>query len=1716
MKRWQDCGEVLDSDDEDVSFSNDSQSPEKARKRVKLDNDLAGDDASSAKQLLASENDNGQTEEDEPWLQPKVATTYTTRKVRAVEIHVSRPAITSTLLHGRTGNLRLNLPISPQSGEDRPGASSSGVGEALSEPYATSCGESEDAEDNLVAGPKKTQSPWHKHVGTGRSSAETPKPAEDALFAGPFSSQLTDDHELLNASQFVAGRVPDHLCGPIKQAENNLFAGPENPQSPWDEDVGPGASSAQGPNFAEDDLFARFSQSTDDNDLPNASQFLAGQVPQIQDAAAEDVPDSSGLSSPLTECSPSPPPEFRMPTVGTVVARSLSTTHSPHHNSTARSLDDGILAASILETEVTGTLGSRRQLRDRKQKQYHPYQFEKTAYQQQMRKSGIRPVHFTVIDSVATETETQEQIYSSDQSDSQQSESEDQHNPAEYSSPPARLSPASGGNSPTGSASSGHTSLYATKSDDEFPDIDTLVERAVPGALQDRRKRRKLFHLPRASRSNEDHGVRPRPQLYRDHHDLAVPRFRLPRAPRVIKIPGARPQSHREQPQLHDELGESTQQQDELAVQHPRPPRAPRAIRHYTVRPKPLRQQHLQQHDALGEHLQQHDELAVQQSRQPKASRANRQGVRHQPLQEHPQQPDDLAVPHPRPPRAPRKSRNHGVRPRRDREHPQRHGSLAVPRPRLLRASGAIETETCIVQPQPYREHPQQHDDFGVSLSRLPRASGAIENQDVRLQLYREQIQHHDDGSTVPPFAVPSASQANRNQDVRPQPYGGHPQSYEEDPQPDDDLEVPLCPPPTSSDVDEQVRAALTRCYYLVIRCGWWKCEVVLGSLFDFFARRNLAPLDNEKSGCSPRFLEELSSRPPLGMQAEDPSFHVLLKTLAVGLLGMRNDGRYSDKKIGGMAWRFIPIHSRLHGKDDKVRQTDIDALRNHHDLLCTLYFASPAGYRPRLDLLRDLVDHSTSHRDACRISVRSWSNLASFQASTDEPIESLRPFTLWFQEIIQSTISQYRLAKTEAEHESAVVKARGASAFAKGMLTAKTGRNQRQIAATLVDALAGLSRALRAAKKVSTATALVEGTRFWTVFTPFDAAEKRLLPALNEALKVAETALKTGRELGTGEKSQGSDESQDYGDPDALDEYVAMENQGTGAATIADLLLDPIGQLLSNVFGADNAVDDVTLVKLVDIWVQLAAESVRTRKRSWASYLDEYSANSWRQLRATEQRRKYTPHFLACVVRHAPGCLDDVRTDILTSWLVSLVDTEATLKYQHELTAALLNNLADEPLLSNLPFAKGTRTAVFHISLPELRQRRIAVISSVLSSMRNDFDNALYSRPQAVIDLRQMYSDMLRSVMQAMKGNFQDHQVSLTAPSAVSNLDIHGAYVDFVQHVVSSLQEHTADICRVDPFFTDSSAFPLPSTDPTYVVGRLRGYVPKLAESKTRKLLATFMHTLVERAVVDGQQPNLVDQLCSAMNGVLERGSTSAPTLRYVVLTAIFPAYIETVLSTACSWILTLPLLRTCERVFDNLLYSVVLESEDSIGGVVETMEAVLNAMYHPLKHALLHPDLLRLPHVQKVLALIFNTGRSALTLCGYLQRATKRGRAVASGLRSLYMLGQAVSAFLSGSREDVFDPVARSEEQPSVHWADTKVFAKSYVDNALEKGWHVHNGQYFVKRGNISKEVAVALGNEEDERRYMLQSIERFSKSGLIIDGQTRQRAGPSTWHG
>lgn len=928
--------------------------------------------------------------------------------------------------------------------------------------------------------------------------------------------------------------------------------------------------------------------------------------------------------------------------------------------------------------------------------------------------------------------------------------------------------------------------------------------------------------------------------------------------------------------------------------------------------------------------------------------------------------------------------------------------------------------------------------------------------------------------------------------------------------------------------MNEYVRTTLIRCSRLFTAWRWWKCESLLSVVYDFFARRSLSLLHREEGKGSPEFLDILTAHHDLSLNVDkdDRSFSIFLKMLAAALRAWRVHDVYPDKKIGSIAWRIIPNHARIYRKDAEVKQTDLDALRNHFDLLCTLYFASPPSYRLRVDLLRNLVDHSSSHREACRISVRAWSRLASFQTSTDESTDALQPFVEWFKDMMQTTVAQYRFARTEAEQQYAEAKAQGAIGLSDELMERTVASNQRQIAATIVDLLAAFRRALTSATSLKSARFLIEGSEPWKAFDSFDPAERRLMAVFNESLDLIKATVDVqNRFCATDSNHDSNEDSQDYGDFSLLQEFATGQpsSQTNDTTGLVGFIHDACAQLLSNAFGSEVPPDDTLLTNLVDVWIQLANYMVSKGLRCWSNFVTDYNAGAWYQLRDTTQHRKFTSYVLAKILENDSHAFDCLRQTFLAAWLKSLVDRESTLKYQHSLTAALLNVQSEEPLLHNLPFSRMPTTMTYQITLQELRQARLGLISAVLSNMLQSYDRTLLENPQALPELKRSYSDLLRQLMQAMKSNYQD--LHLESPADTADSGVQGAYVVFVQQVVTFLQQYANDhICAIDKFFLDSSAFPLPAADPTYVVGRLRSNGPKLGEAKTRKKMATFLHAVSERAAIDGQQTYLADQFYRAMAGTIELGDTQAPSLRHVILTSVFPIYIESALNDSCAWILALPMLEASAKTVDDLMYDTVLDDENSITAAVEMMGALLGAAQTSIAQTIAREDKLTRPHVLKTIAAMLELCRSAVVFAHHIQRRSERAAIVLDQLHALQKSSVKLEELLTRNPEDddfFFDPPERdmmdidekviSPSTPKTKWPETQAFSARQLQQSMANDWHCMDSaegeRTFVRRGNVSKEVVVRVGTVGEEKDAVLMAGKAF---GRVCDAQYGRSGG------
>ena len=883
------------------------------------------------------------------------------------------------------------------------------------------------------------------------------------------------------------------------------------------------------------------------------------------------------------------------------------------------------------------------------------------------------------------------------------------------------------------------------------------------------------------------------------------------------------------------------------------------------------------------------------------------------------------------------------------------------------------------------------------------------------------------------------------------------------------------------------LRTIIGRCLKLVQQWSWRKPEAILGTFFDFFAHNSLANLEHERSHGSHQFLQRLQEDTVLDFMQRDTSFHIYLKLLGAGLKSMRND--YPPKKIGGIAWRYMPNHGRNLPKDQSIRQEDLDALRNHHDLLCVLYWASPHDFRPRVTSIQNLVQIESSHREACHISIRSWSNLVRYQLSTDEPLTKLEPFAKWISDILSQVLHLHNLARSEVESQAKAVEQSGLSIISPDDRELMISRNQRQVEAVLEDATIQLTNAIVLARTGQAAHALFCDPLL-NILEMFDAKLPRTNTVIVQALNVYSAI--TQKFV----SEQGEPESQNYGEWPTFED----ENQGPTSAFL-EKLLSPVQRLLSNSFGADDLPEESLLTKLVDAWTAIVHLAVSQGTMSWNDVFGLYSTYSWNSLRDTEQTRKYTPYALASLIKKDKDLFKEHEESIYKAWLASCLDRDSMLKFQHLLTAEIFKVSNTNPLFNNVQSKIRGRYEQCTKSVNEFRSNRGGLLSLILAIMRENLDYRNYHELGDRGKLKQDFVNLIKHMMSTMKANYR---------GLGNSSNVRGAYVNFVHAVVGLLQQHTADICPIDRFFVDSPDFPAPSTDPAYVVDRILNYVHRCKDDKSSKQLASLVQNLCERAVIDDKVEELVDQLEQALhlNG-RDDYATKERLLNFMVHT-ILPVYVDIAFTTRCGWLFVEPLLLAMRGAFTFLVSWVDISSKESVENVCLVIREVLGVTYRNMVNwIVIHRDIPTHEwQPSRAFSISLRIVTALLPLLNYLYRSWPKSD-LAKDTKDIFLkIKRTVRhykrvLYADSNDEDMLDPGSCANADISRPQYDyVPAFVLRELKSALSERWQergCENGSIYTRSNSRAEWVKVADGYGQDADGF----LDDFREFNMVLAG-------------
>ena len=890
-----------------------------------------------------------------------------------------------------------------------------------------------------------------------------------------------------------------------------------------------------------------------------------------------------------------------------------------------------------------------------------------------------------------------------------------------------------------------------------------------------------------------------------------------------------------------------------------------------------------------------------------------------------------------------------------------------------------------------------------------------------------------------------------------------------------------------NASVNSYCRALFGRCLHLINRWGWGSCQLILWTLFDFFAHNSLAHLNNEDSHGSPDFLQDLDKRPLLQAVPRDRCFHLFLKIIGCGLHHMRNV--YSEKKIRDIVWRLVPNHGRLHPKEEAISRVDLDALQNHHDLLSILYWAAPPVARPRLSVIRNLVRLDSSHRETCHIHIRTWFNLVKFQLSTGEGISSLEPFSEWFNDILDRVLNLYNHATSEADEQAQLAKSKGLY-ISDVLLETTISRNQKQVVAILDDALVSLGLGMNAARDENIAGPLLVNTLV-RVFNLFDTKRSQVHKSIIKSLDVILAFIdKLIFRLTESSIGVNNDDSQDYGDwtafdsGNALDTCSLSQSNSLPARRLLQNFHEPLKELLSNCFGADAAPDDALLLKLTEVWANFAQCLVHKSLKRWDDYIPLFGHDSWLSLRETEQKRKFTAYFLALLLEKDKMVFYEHREVFMVSWLDCIVERESRLRFQHYLTTKLLCTEPENPLFENLPFYKDMNTNCYNITASEFLERRLSLLSCILHNMRQSYESTILENSNRSSALKQEYAAMIKHLMAALKRNYQDL-------GPFTNPISQGTYVSFVHKIISFLQQHTTVFCSIDSFFTNGKEFPLPSKDPAYIISRFRSYEARVHNSSTLKQLATFLQSVTERAVEDGREKDLSRQLYAAMTEDHHDSSTGSFKLKELLMKEIFPAYLKVAFTMPCGWLIASPILQAQTQVFANTLHVSNIAKEESVAGITSMLTAFLESAKEIFEVLFGDPDAidgsLNQPHIVRSLSLVYENIAALLPTLDYSTRlhtsinASPTFQLIESFKSLAFLILSHLSRCDLPSQQEAFlptGPLPAPVDQPAS--TIIRAWALRELQQSLERKWTYDRttGRYFVLLGsNKSKEIPSPL---------------------------------------
>ncbi|KAG5952221.1 hypothetical protein E4U53_001367 [Claviceps sorghi] len=625
--------------------------------------------------------------------------------------------------------------------------------------------------------------------------------------------------------------------------------------------------------------------------------------------------------------------------------------------------------------------------------------------------------------------------------------------------------------------------------------------------------------------------------------------------------------------------------------------------------------------------------------------------------------------------------------------------------------------------------------------------------------------------------------------------------------------------PHQAASFNSYCRALVGRCHFLVQEWGWRNCASVIGLIFDFFGVHQFAHLRNEEVYKSPSFLENLAGQPSLQIEPEDRCFHVFLKLVALAIRRMRDAGCLND--VSNLVIRTIPNHNRQHNKDEAIHERDLAALRNHHDLLCVLFWAAPPKHRPSPSLIQKLVVPATSHKEACLINMRAWSQIARYVIASGEASTSWEPFRVWTNTFFDQVLQQYNSVASDIAVQLAALGKEASCFVSEEVVRTTIAKNKAAFMDVLhVSASASLD-VVRHAPDLASATFAVNRAQLRIILNQFSISPPDLeWGILRTSLATLEVMLTKIDEFKAMEESQQS-ESQLPNSAMADDAILALDQDlSQSFFSMARCVLSARGAARSS--ATAKADDDERVEHIVTVAGRLGTRFVNGNLIRLSALFKNSKYQMFHALphQLDLNQRKHLILFISTLLRHGVDNFDEAGFSLAQVWVCCLVKPRTSLRYELQL---------GQQLHGRLGMALVPDTIAGLCTLPDYNMTRDLFEYSV-SSMRKSLRDAgpLHRK------LSGEYASALKMVMEQMKGDLRTTSQMLAAE--------HDEFVLFVQNIISLIKTHASDICAVDGYFYQiSKEYSPPAQDPQLQVASIVSYGLKLQDGDARSSRPLF-----------------------------------------------------------------------------------------------------------------------------------------------------------------------------------------------------------------------------------------------------------------------------------